>query len=50
MAGCFGNDPEDKARERELDKYLGGFVYDDEIEEDDDDDFLYDDEGDFLDE
>lgn len=22
MAGCFGNDPEDRARERELNNYL----------------------------
>ena len=38
MAGCYGNDPEDKARERELNRYL------DSLEEGQEDDQEYFDE------
>lgn len=34
MAGCFGNHPEDRAREKELDRYLNSLIEDDEIEKD----------------
>ena len=37
MSGCFGNDPEDRARERELDRYLAE-AYGDDDEEDDEPD------------
>jgi len=38
MSGCFGNDPEDRARERELDRYLASTEDEDEDEEDDPED------------
>lgn len=42
MAGCFGNDPEDRAREKELDDYLAT----QEPEEDQDDEEEEEDETD----
>jgi len=44
MSGCFGNDPEDRAREKELNEYLertyGGDDEDEEDDEPDDFDFI----------
>ena len=38
MSGCFGNDPEDRAREKELNEYLDRTYGDDDTDEDEPDD------------
>ena len=38
MSGCFGNDPEDRAREKELDDYLNSLDWSDDDDEEAEDD------------
>ncbi len=40
MSGCFGNDPEDRAREKELNEYLDRTYGDDDTDKDDEPDDL----------
>jgi len=40
LSGCFGNDPEDRAREKELNEYLDRTYGDDDTDKDDEPDDL----------
>ena len=40
MSGCYGNDPEDRAREKELNEYLDRTYGDDDTDKDDEPDDL----------